>query len=133
MNPSDGFWNNTMDLAPVDEREDEQEDNASNTTPVGTATVSRGPDLGTLIAACTDFPFTELTEEEANEWMRTNPPPKLYNGDSGLKRGVASSFDTPLEAFARSGFSPELITKYTANSNRYVRFIIPGSEQLQSS
>jgi len=122
LNPLDGFWNNTGggDLEAMDELSDTG-DNASTASPVAFATVgAQVPDLGTLIGACTEFPFTELTPEEANEWMHTNSPQKLYNGESGLKRGVASSFDTALEAFARSGFTPELIMKYTVNSNRYV-------------
>ncbi len=124
LNPDDGFWNNNSLNEEEVQVRDDNDDDASNTTPIvidpPIPLTGAVPDLGALIAPCTDFPFTALTEEQANEWAAANPPQKLYNGESGLKRGVAATFDTPLQAFARSGFTPELIRKYTKNSNRYV-------------
>ena len=42
---------------------------------------------------------------------------KIYSGDSGLRRGVAYFFKTPLEAFQRAGSSLTLVEQWTKNSN----------------
>jgi hypothetical protein len=38
-----------------------------------------------------------------------DPPPKIYDGPSGLKQGFAASFSAPLGAFRKAGFTVELI------------------------
>jgi hypothetical protein len=76
-------------------------------------------DFARMLRDCSDFDFTELTEEEANEMP---VPPEIYSGESGLKRGVACTFDTPLGAFQRSGFTKLLVERWTDNSNRYGLF-----------
>ena len=132
MNLQDGLWNimtnQDEDLLRririnelnVSDEDDENTSHVSTASPIGTASVSAAvPDYGTLLQNCTDFHFEEIkTKSEAEEWMRAHPPPKIYDGESGLKRGVAASFETPLGALRKAGLTPELVARYTYNSNR---------------
>jgi hypothetical protein len=60
-------------------------------------------DYARLIRDCNDFCFTELSPLDA---AAMPPPQKLYEGESGLKRGgVWNLFMTPFEAFrSRQGW-----------------------------
>jgi hypothetical protein len=50
------------------------------------------------------------------------PEPQYYNGETGLKRGIASVFETPLQCFMRvSGADVAFWWRVTANSNKYAR------------
>jgi hypothetical protein len=74
-------------------------------------------DYGRHLEKCSDFNFVELTREEAD---RMEPPGKVYSGESGLRRGVAGRFSTPLGAFRASGFTMHLVLRWTLSSNKYV-------------
>jgi hypothetical protein len=74
-------------------------------------------DYGRHLEKCSDFNFVELTREEAG---RMEPPAKVYSGESGLCRGVAGRFSTPLGAFRASGFTMHLVLRWTFSSNKYV-------------
>lgn len=126
-----GLWNVMTDqdedvlrLIRIDELnisdKDNDSDQSSTDSPVGAASVSPAcTDYGTLLQHCSTFEFTELkTEEEREQWMQDNPPPKIYDGETGLKRGVAASFETPLGALERAGLTQELISNYTRFSNK---------------
>ena len=116
MDPHDGFWNpsieeeNILRLLRTQELNlFEDDDDGLSTTednPVfGTSTVRPAvSDLGTLIQNCTDFQFEELGMDALAAETLLTPPQPLYVGESGLRRGVAGSFSTPLEAFRKAGF-----------------------------
>ena len=72
-------------------------------------------DYACLLKDCTEFQFDELSFQEA---ATMQPPPKIYGGESGLRRTVAGSFDTPLGAFRKGGFTEELVRHWTMNSNK---------------
>jgi hypothetical protein len=72
-------------------------------------------DFARLLEGCRDFGFKELSDDEAKAMPA---PPKLYSAGSGVRWRVASSFTTPLGAFAKSGFSERLIAGWVKNSNR---------------
>jgi hypothetical protein len=131
LNRTNGFWNiqtnevllrEQMDTLDIGDEDDGNESLVSGSTPIGTSSLPPAvPDFGNLIAECNEFHFKEITtEEEAEDYMRLHPLPKLYDGETGLKRGVAASFNTPLEALRQAGMTPDLISRYTKNSNRYV-------------
>lgn len=72
-------------------------------------------DYARLLRDCNEFRFTELTPLES----ATMPPPqKIYEGESGLRRGVWKQFETPFEAFRQAGFTQELVAHWTKNSNK---------------
>ena len=126
IDPQDGFWNpsieeeNMLRLLQIQELNIDGNDDGHSTcaSPVfGTSIVSPAvPDLGALIQNCTDFQFEELSPEALAAEVIVPQP--IYEGESGLKRGVAGSFRTPLEAFRKAGFTPDLISRYTQNSNK---------------
>jgi hypothetical protein len=50
------------------------------------------------------------------------PEPQYYNGETGLKRGIANTFDTPFGCLKRVGGADEAFwRRVTANSNKYAR------------
>lgn len=75
-------------------------------------------DVASLLQNCTEFGFTEVSPDEAKSML---PQPKIYDQPFRLKRGVAASIFTPLDAFRRSGFTEELVATWTQNSNKYVQ------------
>jgi hypothetical protein len=128
MNPSDGFWTpsaeeqNVLRLLRIQELSlDDDDDISPCPSPVfGTSFVNPSfSDLGTLIQECTDFQFEEIgTEALAAAIAAGHKAQPIYDGESGLRRGVAGSFRTPLEAFRKCGFSHDLVARYTQNSNK---------------
>jgi hypothetical protein len=78
-------------------------------------------DYGALLRDCSDFQFREISreDEEADCDGVMSPPPKIYNEEmSGLRRGIASAFDSPITAFRQAGFTLQLVARWTKNSNR---------------
>jgi hypothetical protein len=73
-----------------------------------------------MLENCKTFNFTTVSEEEG---ATMDFRQKIYTGETGLRRGVAHSFTTPVEAFQRAGFTQELIRRWTKNTNAYVRQI----------
>ena len=128
MNPLDGFWNpsveeeNVLRLLRIQELTlDDNDDVLPCPSPVfGTSAISAAfSNLGGLIQECTDFQFEEIgTDALAAAIAAGHKPQPIYDGESGLKRGVAGSFRTPLEAFRKCGFSHDLLARYTQNSNK---------------
>jgi hypothetical protein len=113
---NDNFWRNREELrelvdeeAVVPNEDDEAED--AVTCPPGADSC----DYARLLKNVTEFQFREVSPSEA-ELM--DDPPKIYDGESGLQRGVSSSFHTPFGSFRRSGFTEELVLRWTMNSNK---------------
>ena len=71
-------------------------------------------DYARLLKDVIDFQFQEIRPEDAAAIGR---PPKLYEGESGLRRGVASTFDTPFESFRKAGFTERVVATYVMHSN----------------
>jgi hypothetical protein len=71
-------------------------------------------DYARLLKDVVDFQFEEIQPEDA---AAIGTPPNIYDGESGLRRGVASTFDSPFEAFRKSGFTEALVAKYVMHSN----------------
>jgi hypothetical protein len=44
---------------------------------------------------------------------------RIYGGDSGLRRGVACSFSTPMGAVHQAGLTNELVARWVKNSNKF--------------
>lgn len=75
-------------------------------------------DFARMLKDCKEFDFVELDADD----MATMPSPqKIYAGETGLKQGVAKSFQTPLGAFRKCGFTLDMVKHWVTNSNRYVR------------
>ena len=78
-------------------------------------------DFACLLKDCKEFTFTELTEEQARIMPK---PQKIYQGPSGLRRNVATSFKTPLGAFRtlgafrKAGFTLDMVKRWIENSNQ---------------
>jgi hypothetical protein len=105
------FWNPCRNA----NDDDSSDESGSERGDVGSFPADAGAhDFARLLQQCTTFNFRELTAEEANT---RESPQKIYDGPSGLRQHVASSFRTPLGAFRRAGFSDDLIARWTNNSN----------------
>ena len=73
-------------------------------------------DYASMLKDCSEFNFVPLTPKEADAMPL---PPKIYDEEkSGLRKNVAASFDTPLGAFRKSGFTADMISRWTINSNQ---------------
>ena len=72
-------------------------------------------DYAELLKNCTEFDFQLVTPGQERI---VDQAQKIYDGESGLRRGVAYSFHSPFQAFQRCGFTPQLVAHYTVNSNR---------------
>jgi hypothetical protein len=72
-------------------------------------------DIAALLRGATDFDFDEISPEQVRDLPA---PPKVFDGRSGLKEGVAESILTPFDAFRQSGFTDETIRRWTKNSNK---------------
>jgi hypothetical protein len=93
--------------------EDEEMDDEGDVTTVPENVVLN--DFSRLLKDCKEFTFTELTEEQT----RIIPKPqKIYEGPSGLRRNVATSFKMPLGAFRKAGFMLDLVKRWVENSNQ---------------
>jgi hypothetical protein len=119
---SENFWESRRETQRiVDEAEDEpdelvtpQDDFAAMSDDDEEASPSQSNDYARLLRPCTDFIFEEMTAEEAQQMM---DPPQVYQGERGLKQGVAALFTTPLEALRQSGLSERMVSHWTYNSN----------------
>ena len=72
-------------------------------------------DYGQAVKECPPFNFRPVSPEEA---ATLSMDQKIYDGESGLKRGVARSFSTPLRAVQRAGLTTELVARWVKNSNK---------------
>ena len=72
-------------------------------------------DIASLLRDATNFGFTEVLPDAVQNMA---PPETIYNAPSGLKEGIANLIRTPFDAFRHSGFTEELISRWTKNSNK---------------
>lgn len=107
------FWQSRQELQQMirDEIVDDDEDDGdvADVVPTGIQ-----PDYGVALRDCSEFQFEEVIGGQANNMA---PPEKIYDAPSGLRKVVAHSFTSLLDAFCRAGFTLELIARWTKNSN----------------
>jgi len=117
---SKNFWRHRQELKERNSpsRDNEEEDNIDDDSEEDFDENSPLDqyDLAQLLRNCIEFPFTEVTPEEANNMP---PPQKVYDGPSGLKKGIHEKIKTPFDAFQMSGLTHRLILRMTKNSNKY--------------
>jgi len=115
LNRDENFWHERhllwedmqrMEEEADEEEEQEDEDECNLLGPV---------DISELLRSATNFGFTEVLPEDVPNIVEPQP---IYNAPFGLKEGIADLIQTPLDAFRHSGFTEELVARWTKNSNK---------------
>jgi hypothetical protein len=103
------------------DQQEEEEAHDNDELPPATvvaATVPPRPyqfDLGELLKNCTQFRFTELSDEQAAAMPL---PPRVFDQPSGLRQHVKDWITNPFQAFRHSGFTDAMVARWTKNSNK---------------
>jgi hypothetical protein len=114
VNDEENFWDPGHPLLDGDDADSfnsHQDDDDDTVGDVAAAPL----DIASLLRDATNFGFTEVLPDA----VQNMPPPEtIYNAPSGLKEGVANLIQTPFDAFRHSGFTEEMLSRWTKNSNK---------------
>lgn len=122
LDVDENFWEVRRQLRQQAQEEEEAEDeDAVDDDDRGTRTNndsrfnSNSNSLTELLDGAKDFNFVEFPYPPTEPLPK---PPKIFDQRSGIKSGVKDAIHTPFDAFRKSGFTEQLIQRWTKNSNK---------------